>query len=96
MVWASPLAGAAANAVHAVWFLINRNVQLTGLLAGFASRAFFLVHLVAVKCNGIEQPVDRAERTEIAAKRTVDQDGEKDQQNEQEVFPGKQPPNCRL
>ena len=70
---------------------MDRDIQLTRLLARTAARAFFLVNAEPVERGRIEQPVYGAERAEITAERPVYQQGKQQQSGKDRGFPGEQP-----
>ena len=81
----------AADAFRTVGRLVDRDIQLTRLLARTAARAFFLVNAEPVERGRIEQPVYGAERAEITAERPVYQQGKQQQSGKDRGFPGEQP-----
>ena len=60
-------------------------------MTGSAGRTFLLVNVEAVEGNGIEQPVDGSQRTEVPAEGPVNRDGKEDECGQYRHLPGKEP-----
>ena len=69
---------AAADAFRTVGRPVNRDVKLAGLLTFSALCTFGFIDLKPVKCNRVEQSVNRTQGTEVPAERTVYQNGKQD------------------
>lgn len=89
-MWADGFAVSASDAVGAVRFFINRDVEFASFSAGSASRAFFLVDFEAVERNFVEHSVNGSERTHIPAERTVYYNRRKKRDEKNRDFPPEQ------
>ena len=61
-MWAAANALAAANAFKTIWGLIDSNIYGTTFLAHTAAGTAVCFHFETVEGDGIEQPVDCAQR----------------------------------
>ena len=86
---------AAADAFRAVRCLPDGNIQLAGVLTSTALGTFFRVDAETIQCDRVKEAVDRAERTQIAAERTVHHDAQHQQHDQDGYFPSKQPAQRR-
>ena len=84
-------ASAATDTFAAVRGFYRVDTHLTGTGAFSAVYTFFLVDAVTENRHLIENGIKSAQRTEILAKRPVDQDGKQDRHKENGVFPEIEP-----
>ena len=77
---------AAADAFRAVRCLPDGNIQLAGVLTSATLGTFFRVDAETIQCDRVKEAVDRAERTQIAAERTVHHDAQHQQHDQDGYF----------
>ena len=86
-MWTGGFAVSATNAVRAVGFFVDRNVELADFLASSAFCAFCPVDFKSVEGNFIENSVNRSQRTDIAAKGAVDYNRRNNRKNQNGKLP---------
>ena len=86
---------AAADALRAVGRAVDRDIQLACLLACAAFGACILIDAETVQRDRVEQPIDCAERAQVAAERPVDDNAQHHQNNQDRRLPGEQPAKRR-
>lgn len=86
----SGLAVSAADAVHTVGIFPNRNIELADFLTGSAFRAFFRVDFKSIERDFVENSINRSERANVTAKRTVYYNRRKNRERKDGEFPAEE------
>ena len=91
LYWADFLAYPAADAFCMIGILCWINLHLTGFGTGTAASACIFIHSIAEHRNRIKYRVDCTQRTYVFAKRTINQNRQKNCNHQQYIFPRIQP-----
>ena len=78
---------ATADAFRGIRLLVGYDIHLAGTGAHTAPHALLRVHLISVKADAVKQPVERAQRADVSAKRSEHHHGKEDDRQQNHHFP---------